>query len=617
MKLGQLGLTALVVTVGILMQAIGAIADPVSPSNLENSIPLRADAQLLNSQDSLSSVAQPSLSPQPLLDTQPLELDTISQVTSVSQLSDVQPTDWAYEALRSLIETYGCVSGYSNGTYQGGRSLTRYEFAAALNTCLEQVNERVNQGLADQFSTADLATLQRLQEEFTAELATVRGRVEDLENKVAELEANQFSTTTRLTGQTIFAFNGGFQGGIDDPNVVNLSRVRLNLSTSFTGTDLLFTQLETGVGGLNDDAADYLLRDEGEFREDLVDAGNDATDQVLNQIGLSLDDFPQLQLTNQDSIEEIRDTFAANLQGIALAVGLPPSDAQEVFDTIINAVEISQGVNGFLQTNSALEYSGVNSRVRLNRLSYEFTPNPDLAFAFFAQGYASDYVDLNRYANDNGDNFSTYGFVNNQLLLANDPPGAGAALRWNPAGEFLTLRAVYRAEQAAIATVTPTDGNQGGLFGDPYLGVVELEVAVSDDLAIALQYSGGAQGDTSYDAVGANVQLSLGGQLGVFGRFGYAFNFPGGIEPTAWSAGVTMSDLFIPGAVGGLAIGQPLVFQEEIIFFDATQTNYELFYKLPINDNISVTPVVQLITNPGNRSDDAIVTGTLRTVFTF
>ncbi len=32
-----------------------------------------------------------------------------SQVTAVSELRDVEPTAWAYEALRSLVERYGCI----------------------------------------------------------------------------------------------------------------------------------------------------------------------------------------------------------------------------------------------------------------------------------------------------------------------------------------------------------------------------------------------------------------------------------------------------------------------------------------------------------------------------
>jgi hypothetical protein len=57
----------------------------------------------------------------------------MGQVTSVTQLSDVQPTDWAYEALRSLVERYGCIAGYPGGTFRGNRSMSRYEFAAGLN----------------------------------------------------------------------------------------------------------------------------------------------------------------------------------------------------------------------------------------------------------------------------------------------------------------------------------------------------------------------------------------------------------------------------------------------------------------------------------------------------
>ncbi|MEH2267919.1 MAG: S-layer homology domain-containing protein, partial [Nostoc sp.] len=45
----------------------------------------------------------------------------MSQVTSVSQLSDVQPTDWAFQALQSLVERYGCIAGYPNGSFQGNR----------------------------------------------------------------------------------------------------------------------------------------------------------------------------------------------------------------------------------------------------------------------------------------------------------------------------------------------------------------------------------------------------------------------------------------------------------------------------------------------------------------
>ena len=58
---------------------------------------------------------------------------TGEQVTSITQFSDVYPTDWAYQALSNLIERYGCVAGYPNGTYRGNRAMTRFEAAALLN----------------------------------------------------------------------------------------------------------------------------------------------------------------------------------------------------------------------------------------------------------------------------------------------------------------------------------------------------------------------------------------------------------------------------------------------------------------------------------------------------
>jgi porin len=542
----------------------------------------------------------------------------MGQVTSVDQLADVQPTDWAYQALRSLIERYGVSVGYPNGLFRGNRAVSRYEFAAGLNALLDRITSSITQRLTTQVSGADLVTLQKLQAEFGEELAALRTRVDDIEARSAELEANQFSTTTRLTGQAIIAFNDGIQGGAEDPGTILFSRLRLNLESSFTGADALLAQIEVGSSGPNGDAASFLQREDGSFREALSDAGDRLTDQALRQTGSTLDQTPDLRLNNQDSLDNLTNRLATNLQSIALSQGRSPTEAQRVFDTTVETVNTARGINGFLQTNSALDYSGRDGTSFLNRLSYSFSPFPDANVSLFARGYASDYVDFNRFANNSGLNFSTYGLINNQLLLANDPPGAGAAFRWTPNRGFFTLRAVYRAEQAAIATRPANVGNQSGLFGDPYLGIIELGLAPFKNFNINLQYSRGAQGDNEYEVFGTNVAWKVNRQIGLFGRFGYATNFPGGIQPSAWSMGVTVSDLLIPGTVLGVGVGQPLIFQESILgLFNRTQTNYELFYNLPLSDGISVSPALQLITDPGNQSRNAIFTATLRTVFSF
>jgi hypothetical protein len=158
------------------------------------------------------------------------------QVTSVSQFSEVQPTDWAYQALSNLIERYGCVAGYPNGTYMGGKALSRYEAAALLNACLDRVSEVTDE-------------LKRLLKEFGAELAVIKGRVDGLEAKVGELEATQFSTTTKLKGEAIFALGGvpGYEtkAGVNSGNTAFNYDLRLNFDTSFSGADLLRTRLRS------------------------------------------------------------------------------------------------------------------------------------------------------------------------------------------------------------------------------------------------------------------------------------------------------------------------------------------------------------------------------------
>jgi hypothetical protein len=78
------------------------------------------------------------------------------QVTSVSQLSDIKPTDWAFQSLQSLIERYGCIAGYPDKTYRGNRALTRYEFAAGLNSCLDRIQELITSATSNLVKKEDL-----------------------------------------------------------------------------------------------------------------------------------------------------------------------------------------------------------------------------------------------------------------------------------------------------------------------------------------------------------------------------------------------------------------------------------------------------------------------------
>jgi len=180
-------------------------------------------------------------------------------VPGASQFSDVSPSDWAYQALDDLVRRYDCLKGYPDGTYRGRASLSRYEFAAGLNACLQQIERLIAASTADFVTRDDLEALQRLIQEFEAELATLGTRVDSLEGRVAFLEDHQFSTTTKLSGEAIFALTNDFgDGSTDDLSdaasdaIGDLGesafgdRVRLELNTSFTGRDRLVTRLNAG-----------------------------------------------------------------------------------------------------------------------------------------------------------------------------------------------------------------------------------------------------------------------------------------------------------------------------------------------------------------------------------
>lgn len=170
----------------------------------------------------------------------------MDQVTSVFQLTDVKPIDWAFQALQFLVDRYGCVVGYPDRTFRGNQPLTRYEVAAGLNACMDRMGELIAAGTTDLVKQEDLWTVQRLQEEFVAELAALGGRIDVLDVRTTTLEKQPFSTTTKLLGEVIFSAVDGFGGIADLTHAALQYRAALFLVSSFTGKDLLTTGLKTG-----------------------------------------------------------------------------------------------------------------------------------------------------------------------------------------------------------------------------------------------------------------------------------------------------------------------------------------------------------------------------------
>jgi len=95
-------------------------------------------------------------------------------------LSDVQPTNWAYAAIQSLNDKYGCVAGYPNGTFKPTQATTRAEAAALVNACVDRISE---------FQSAADAQLAAALKSQAAQWSGVNARVAALETADAQKKA--------------------------------------------------------------------------------------------------------------------------------------------------------------------------------------------------------------------------------------------------------------------------------------------------------------------------------------------------------------------------------------------------------------------------------------------
>lgn len=75
----------------------------------------------------------------------------------------------------------GCLSGYPNGTYRGNQPITRNEFAAGLNSCLDQVNRSLQFNRADYATRADFQQLIDRQRQLNEQLRGLSGAVDRLD----------------------------------------------------------------------------------------------------------------------------------------------------------------------------------------------------------------------------------------------------------------------------------------------------------------------------------------------------------------------------------------------------------------------------------------------------
>jgi Carbohydrate-selective porin, OprB family/S-layer homology domain len=503
--------------------------------------------------------------------------DNLAQVTSVSQLSDVQPTDWAFQALQSLVERYGCIAGYPDGTYRGNRALTRYEFAAGLNACLDRVNELIATATADLVRKEDLATLQRLQEEFSAELATLRGRVDAVEARTAELEANQFSTTTKLTGEVVAAvsdvFGGNNVNGTDIENNTNTTlsaRARLNFNTSFTGKDLLRTRLQAGN----------------------IPSYTGATGTPMTRLGFE---------TNTGNQFEIDDFFYRFPIGEKFQAQVDFSNS-----------EYNDNVYTF---NPAFESSGRGAISRFGRF------NPIYRVGSGA-GLTLNY-------NPNGKIGASVGYIANN---ANNP-GDGTGLF---DGSFAALGqiAIRPSDKINIGLTYARTYDKGNGLGGGVAGANGVSLFDGTGSTLANQPFGNVPTAANHYGVEASIRPSdkftISGWAGLTDAEDKFRNGDNSATAFNYAVSLAIQDVGPEGSQLGLIFGQPPKVTDNDLTVannggfggggEDQDTSYhiEALYRLQLNDNIAVTPGLLVILNPEhNNANDTIYVGTLRTTFTF
>jgi len=537
-----------------------------------------------------------------------------SQVTSVSQFTDVRPTDWAFQALQSLVERYGCVVGYPDKTYRGNRAMTRYEFAAGLNACMDRVNELIAAATADLVRKEDLLVLQRLQEEFAAELATLRGRVDALEVRTATLEKQQFSTTTKLSGEVVFAvttasdrgqFNG--VGTTETSNeTVFQDRVRLTLNTSFTGKDLLVTRLAAGNATTFNTPGSYVENPNGTLRYFSSEVAGAEGIQTFNFGNTGGNSVVVDWIAYYFPIGEKIKVYVPAVSGLHYDYAPTLSPALDAFDGGTGPLSI------FAQRNPIYLIGG-GSGVGVN---YQFTDT----FSFSA-GYLADNSNVTRGAG---------GSVTSSPLTfgANNPNEKNGLFN----GSYSALAQVaYTGETFGFGVTYVNAYRRGAIFdtgsGLPSSGSFLANTKVRGNAATPTD-----QFPATVNAYGASGYYKITPGI-VFNAFlsyvnaDFVTDGVGSADIWTYGAGLAFPDLGKRGNLAGIIAGVEPYMGNPREVYPGTGTggvrnnvpiHVEGFYKWQINDNISITPGVIWIVNPGQDSrNDSSVIGTVRTTFTF
>jgi hypothetical protein len=522
------------------------------------------------------------------------------QVTSITQFSDVQPTEWAYQALSNLIERYGCVAGYPDGTFRGKQALSRWEAAALLNACLDRITEVTDE-------------LRRLLKEFEAELAVLKGRVDGLEAKVGELEATQFSTTTKLQGRAVFvlgAVNGSGNSTSNQFGTANGTRARenynaqygattfnydlhLNFLTSFSGKDLLYTRLRSG------------------------NFNNAFGGRGLNLTALDAGFIPP-QGADTVIIDRLYYRFPVGKE-FTLAVG-PKARGTEFLAVTPSVYGKGDRILDLFTLHGA---PGVYNKATGSTAGIIWRQNAPKGKARFSASAS--------YLAQQGDSGLAFDGNANACSAAEGGIGTDCArgnflAQLNYTAPQWNISAAYRYGQQATNFRRGTNfvANTNANTGANNWFLVNGE---SNSVALNAYWQPKKSGAIPSISLGWGLNNLSGNQNAANGQ---PFATPYVSESQSWFVGLEWSDLFAKGNAAGLAVGQPVFATQLKTAPGVTGSNtpadgnfvWEWWYKFQVTDNISVTPAIFYLSRPlgqltGNDQTFSVFGGLVQTTFRF
>ncbi len=396
-----------------------------------------------------------------------------------------------------------------------------------------------------------------------------------------ELEAQQFSTTTKLSGLAFFNVTGATGNNAvltptgvpaPTPNITMSGLVWLTLNTSFTGKDSLITQLAVGNG--TSPFINYTPFASG----------------FGNTTGVPFTDQTAGATANTFVLRELSYTFPV-FEKASLVVG-PRVNFYKYFDNIRFIYPWNTSFNSINSTLLTNAKRGAGA-VFLTPLGNQF----DFKIGYLAE--SNEFSDATIPIGGSAANPRQGLFGGNNALTAE--------LGFKPSDAF-KFRLLY--SRTNLASVNGTVGGAGFTPSLPALFNVAANNGQSDVFV-------------------ANFDWLVSKGFGLFGRYGYGttnVNLTAGgstnVVMQTFQVGAAFPDLFKEGAQALISFGMPFNFTSGKNFLvtgqDGTQYDLELSYVYPISKNISLVPSFYTIFSPNNFSaNPTVFVGNLQAVFSF